>query len=200
MRKYFTSDNNPMKNPVIAKKQGMKMIGDNNPMKRLGVKEKQSKSWKKRWKEKRDECIENIKNGMNGAGVKEKISLASIKNWKNEKYRNKVYAGWNVSRQGKMNKSEMKLFDFIKDYGFVFTGDFSYMIGNKNPDFVNIKNMNVIELFGDIFHSQDEAEKRIKYMKENGFDCLIIWSDELNKNMSKVKQKIFTFIKNKIGE
>ncbi len=197
MRNDISGDNNPMKNPIIAKKQGQKMIGDKNPMKRDVVKKKQSESWKKRWNEKRDECVGKIKNGMNKSLVKEKISVAKKKNWQDENYKRKVYVGWNVSRQGKMNKAEKRLFNIIKNIGFVFTGDFSFMIGNKNPDFINFDNKMVIEMFGDIFHTQDEAEQRVKYMNQYGFDCLIIWCDEINKNLSKVEQKIFTFIKNK---
>lgn len=196
MKRDISGENNPMKNILWAKKQGLKISGENNPMKDKETREKLSKSWKNRWKNKRYECINNIKSGMTD-DVKKQISSQKIKNWKNKDFRQKVYAGWNATLNGKMNKTEQKLFNVIKEYGFVFTGDFSFILSGKNPDFVNFETKQIIELFGDIFHTRQEAGERINHMKNNGYECLIIWSDEINKNLSKTTKKIIEYINQK---
>lgn len=52
----------------------------------------------------------------------------------------------------------------------------------KIPDFVNLENKLVIELFGNYHHLRDLLEeeeiKIIKFYKDQGWDCRIIWEDE----------------------
>jgi hypothetical protein len=62
---------------------------------------------------------------------------------------------------------------------FEYTGDFSFWIGRKNPDFVNKENKLVIEYFGEYYHSKEEETPRINYFKKFGYKTLIIWESEL---------------------
>jgi len=70
---------------------------------------------------------------------------------------------------------------FHKKYKFVGNG--IYWITNFNPDFVNIKNKKIIELYGDYWHNrQDIKEKdklRIPTYKKYGYKILIVWEHEL---------------------
>ena len=73
-----------------------------------------------------------------------------------------------------------------------YCGNFSFIIGSRNPDFVNIDGRKqVIELYGDYWHKGESGEERINHFKEYGFDCLIIWESELG-NEEKVRQKVLT--------
>lgn len=99
------------------------------------------------------------------------------------------------------NKPEKILIQLFKDLkvNFKYSGDFSYWIDGKNPDFVDEKNKKVIEFFGSYFHDiiisksrKDHELERINHFKNNGFECLIIWEEEL-KNIKKVIQRILHF-------
>jgi len=67
-----------------------------------------------------------------------------------------------------------------------FTGDFSFWIGTKNPDFTNINGKKaVIEHFGQYYHSQwyfpntMSEEATIEYYKAWGFRCIILKEEYL---------------------
>lgn len=81
------------------------------------------------------------------------------------------------------NKAEVKL-QKILDRKFPgqyqYVGDWKLIIGRKNPDFINLRDNKIIELFGRYWHQENDTEKRIAYFAERGFQTLIIWEDELN--------------------
>lgn len=96
----------------------------------------------------------------------------------------------------KPNKPEMMLnniLDTIQPNVWSYVGDGSFLVGNKCPDFHSNKEDKVIELFGDYWHKKDEEDGRIKYFKDNGFDCLIIWEHELS-DFSTLLHKLVPFI------
>jgi dTDP-4-amino-4,6-dideoxygalactose transaminase/intein/homing endonuclease len=101
----------------------------------------------------------------------------------------------------KINKSESKLFEIIEETcpkEFVFNGNCEkkLIINRKIPDFVNVNGKNkVIELFGQYWHKKIDEKNRIKLFKKHGYDCLIIWDNEL-KNTEIVKSKIRNFLYN----
>lgn len=108
--------------------------------------------------------------------------------------------------KSKPNKQEIKLQKILdtltKSKKFIFTGNFSFWIDGKNPDFLDEKNKKVIEFFGDYWHSKDitglekieEEENRKKHFLKNGYQCLIIWESEL-KDLDVLTVKILNFIK-----
>ena len=124
--------------------------------------------------------------------------------WLNPEYAKKVCA---TNTHG-MNKPEKVLNEIIEPLGFIFVGNYDFMVHGKNPDFVNHSNKKIIEHFGDWWHgvryrsgayndydsNEIHAQKRIDHFKSYGYECLIIWENEL-KNMSKVIEKILEFNK-----
>jgi len=103
------------------------------------------------------------------------------------------------------NKPERKLIELLKDskLPYEYTGDYSVIIGNKNPDFVNVNGQKkIIELFGDYWHSPKNkhlrwhsTEKGTKEVySKYGFKTLVIWQHELN-DTQKVLQKLLLFEK-----
>jgi len=105
------------------------------------------------------------------------------------------------------NKSEIILKEIIEKIipdEYLYTGwqtpGKTVMIGGLRPDFFNINNQKkVIELFGTRFHpvelSREDTENTRKRIYNNfGFDCLVIWEDEL-KNPTGVITKLLQFVK-----
>ena len=110
------------------------------------------------------------------------------------------------SQNIKPTKPEICLENILEKFfpKYEYTGDFSYLIGRKNPDFINNVNgqKKIIEMFGDYWHSKtrtgrtkkQEENQRIKHFAKHGYKTLIIWESEL-KNIEKVIQKIQMFDK-----
>lgn len=88
-------------------------------------------------------------------------------------------------------KPELEFMRICKKYNlpFKYVGDGQVWIGKLNPDFINIDGKKeVVEIFGEYWHSpvlrknlRETAtyEGRRKRFKEYGFDCKIIWENEL---------------------
>ena len=84
---------------------------------------------------------------------------------------------------------------------YKYVGDNSLIIGYKNPDFVNIYNNKLIEMFGTYWHRNDYPEKRIEMFEKYGYKTLIIWENELDpklKNYDKNKSICENILDNKI--
>lgn len=86
---------------------------------------------------------------------------------------------------------------FPSEYKFV--GDFSFVLGGRSPDFMNVNGQKkLIEFYGDYWHDSDRfpstqtSDERIKYFKKYGFETLIIWESEL-KDTQKLEKKIKVF-------
>ena len=83
------------------------------------------------------------------------------------------------------NFLEQKLNDILQSNfpnQFKYVGNRQVTIGNRNPDFVSTDGKKqVIELFGDYWHRNDNPEERIARYKEVGWDALVIWEHELSR-------------------
>ena len=97
----------------------------------------------------------------------------------------------------KPNKPEQILINlFEKDnLPFKYVGAGEVWFGNRNPDFINTNGAKqVIELLGTYWHPLFDGANRIEHYKQYGFDCLIIWEDELE-DTKKIIKKVEKFIK-----
>jgi hypothetical protein len=126
------------------------------------------------------------------------------KKWDDPSYVKKVMK----ARHAHPNNSEMKLIKILdrNQLPFSYTGDGKVTIGGLCPDFIhNNGDKKVMELFGRIYHDPDVSFKdeipwcqqyfgRMAYYSQFGYNCLIIWDDELN-NEVKVAEKIRRFSK-----
>ena len=93
----------------------------------------------------------------------------------------------------KPTKPELRVLKIIEDYDFPFkyVGDGEKIIGGYNPDFVATDgSKKVIEVFGRAFHDPEVSFlKKISFnrtfdgrkmvMRQYGYDCLILWDNEL---------------------
>lgn len=119
--------------------------------------------------------------------------------WQDEEFVNKITKSLNI----KPTKPEWilgTLLDGLFPGEYQYSGDFSFWIGGKNPDFLNINGQKkIIELFGDYWHSPEIVGKsiinqcleRIYHFNKYGYKTLIIWEKDLNlKNIPKLKQDL----------
>lgn len=91
----------------------------------------------------------------------------------------------------KPTKPEIALSNLVaKDnLPFKYVGEGEVWLGNHNPDFINTNGKKqVIELFGTYWHPVFDVAQRIEHYKQYGFDCLIIWEDELKKPEAVLKK------------
>jgi len=105
------------------------------------------------------------------------------------------------------NKTENKLGSILERnrLPFHYVGDGKVTIGGLCPDFIhNDGDKKVVELFGRVFHDPDFTFKdqirwhqqywgRMAYYSQFGYECLIIWDDELI-NEEKVVERIKSWV------
>lgn len=127
-----------------------------------------------------------------------KLQIAAKKRWENKEYIEKLRQSMNL-KPNKQEKILIKLFE-QNNLPYKFVGDWSFVIGRKCPDFVNVNGeKKVIELFGTWwhknkpnipFHQTEEGTKQ--HYAKFGWGTLIIWERELA-NLDSVLEKIKNF-------
>ena len=77
-----------------------------------------------------------------------------------------------------------------------YVGDGKFIIGGKNPDFVNVNGKKkIIELNGVFWHKDQNPQDRIDLFKQYGFETLIITDEELYEKPAEIYKKIKQFCK-----
>lgn len=94
------------------------------------------------------------------------------------------------------NKCEIKLLKILESMypgEWKFVGDGQVIIDGKCPDFININGRKqIIELYGERWHQNDDPQDRIKVFKPFGYDTIVIWVKELQ-NTKKLKRRLESF-------
>jgi len=149
-----------------------------------------SKRAKEMWEVDRDNQIKKIKKGISD-DAKKRCSDRMIKNNPMAIRSNveKMMKSLRQSLRVRPNKPEKELMDIFErnNIKFDYVGDLSYLIDGKNPDFINIENNQIIELFGEFWHSDNnpwyetsnDEKSRVEFFRERGWKCLVIWDSEL---------------------
>jgi len=131
-----------------------RMTGDKNPNKTIEARNRKSKLMKRKW---------------------EDLSSA----YHSESYLKKLSKSLNL----KPNKCEVKILNILNESfpgEWEYTGDYSFWINGKNPDFVNFSRKLIIEHFGSFWHKGDDPEERKSFFKKFGYETLVIWEYELS--------------------
>lgn len=131
-------------------------------------------------------------------------SISMKKNYEDPEYLKKVQQ-WLKIKPNYPEKFLIKILGDICTNAYKYTGDFSFWIGRRNPDFTNKTEKKVIEFFGEYYHGEkyrktindfktnEEHEKEtIEYYKNHDYKCLVIWWKDL-KNIVKLSEKIIFF-------
>jgi very-short-patch-repair endonuclease len=125
-----------------------------------------------------------------------KASIASKKNWENIEYVKKVRARKTPSGL------EIKFIDLINEnnWNLIYIGDFQLNIGRKFPDFWD-GDKKLVELFGYYHNDEEEAQQKIEHYKKFGYDCLVVWASDLNKNQKdRTVKKVLDFLGEELHE
>lgn len=94
-------------------------------------------------------------------------------------------------------KPERAIMDICKKFElpYKYVGDGQVWLGNRNPDFINTNGRRqVIEMLGTYWHPLFDGAERLEHYKQFGFDCLVIWEDELKNSLS-LERKLRRFNK-----
>lgn len=143
-----------------------------------------------------DEVKKNMSIAQTGrqhnSKTKKELSISSIKNWQDPEYVKKQYK----ARAVRPNKPEtyiLNLLNRLYPNEWKYTGNFSFTINGKCPDFTNCNGQKkVIEFNGSYWHQDDIPGHRESIFAEFGYQTLIIWDYEL-KNFQRLKAKIRNF-------
>lgn len=122
-----------------------------------------------------------------------------------EKNRQAILACWQdpeyVAKQMRArgvrpNRLEIELLTILAPFGFKYVGDGQLIIGGKCPDFWNGDHQ-LIELYGNYWHSDDDPGERIDHFASHGYDCIVIWEHELQ-DVEQVNAKVATYAKTNV--
>ena len=131
-------------------------------------------------------------------GIESKTKKMKEK-WKDPIFLKKQY----FSRNIKPNKPENLILEILNKLHLLkwkYTGDYSFWINGKNPDFTNENEKKIIEFFGEWWHgkkftgkSEEENElSRIKHFEKEGYKVLVIWENRI-KNKEDIERMIVEF-------
>jgi G:T-mismatch repair DNA endonuclease (very short patch repair protein) len=163
--------------------------------KEVGKKISVSKKGKKNSKSHCESMSRAMKKQLSNPAYCKMISKARKKLWSNSDFKEKQIKRMMLSTHRKPNKPELYLMGFLNEHypsEWRYVGDGQVIIGGKNPDFINMNGKKaVILLHGLYWHLQMKQKKRpyltreeveiedIKHYKKYGFNCLIVWEDEV---------------------
>lgn len=164
------------------------------------TKEKLSEKAKKRWQNPR--FRKKMSEVLTGRKFSEEAKRKMADLWRDEEYVQHVIAGFHR----KPTEPEQKIISVCRENNFPFNycGDGSFMVDILNPDFISTDgSKKIIEVFGRAFHDPDVSFFKVSwhrqywgrkaYLSQLGYDCLIIWDDEL-RNEKAVVERIRDFI------
>ncbi len=164
------------------------------------TKEKLSEKARKRWQNPR--FREKMSKVLTGRKFSDEAKMRMADLWRDENYVKKVIAGLHI----KPTKPERKVIAICENHAlpFHYCGDRSFMVDILNPDFISTDGTKkVIEVFGRAFHDPDVSFFKVSWHRQYwgrmaryaqlGYDCLIIWDDELG-DEGKIVERINTFI------
>ena len=57
-------------------------------------------------------------------------------------------------------------------------------------DTFNLDNKKLVELFGDYYHKGENPHDKIDYYKNIGYDCIVVWASEIERNLGDVLVRI----------
>jgi len=115
--------------------------------------------------------------------TKKTIALKKKVQWQNPEYREKVIKNSLKGLLKRPTSLEKQMLGIIQKHGlpYKYTGDGSFLIGYKNPDFVNTDGQKVcIEVANTFHHNEDYEEKRKEHFAKWGWHCIVFRTDKLD--------------------
>lgn len=184
----------------IKRKMALSKLGDKNPARDPRFIEDYRKRIKS-YLEQHDPPMKGKKHSEK-AKLKIKLNHWSRKVYQSEEIKKEFFRKMIKNIIKKPNKKEILLNNILQTNfpnEWEYTGDGRFWIGNKCPDFINMNERKLIELFGDYWHTkkihcvEDTEDGRENYFQRYGYCTLIIWENEL-KDIGRLKEKIIKFM------
>lgn len=150
------------------------------------------------------ETRQKLSESKRNSGIKSDTTAANKRTrelWADPEWKEMMLKKLRAAFQKKPNKSEQKLIDIFTRNGmsYEYVGDGKVILNGLIPDFLNVDGKKkIVELFGRHWHDREDAKwhqtelGRIMAYNSVGFDCLVIWENEL-KEETKVLQKLKAF-------
>lgn len=118
--------------------------------------------------------------GKRSIESKKRYKIAALKRWKNKGYREKVIK--NVMKalfNNRPTSLEKQMITIIKKnkLPFIYTGDGSFLVGYKNPDFIHINKKIAIEVANLFHHSKEYEPQRKKHFNNYGWQVFVFFED-----------------------
>lgn len=126
-----------------------------------------------------------INNPMKDPKTAKKHSETMKIKWKDIFYRDKVIKNTLKGLFKRPTSLEKQMIEIIKrnNLPYKYTGDGSFLIGYKNPDFINTNGKKIcIEVANTIHHKEDYEQKRKEHFAKYGWKCIVFRTNNLYEN------------------
>jgi very-short-patch-repair endonuclease len=147
------------------------------------TRKKISETFKKLWQT--PEFRERRITALQTRECKQKISTSQKKKYQNPEFRERMIKASLKGLLKRPTSLEKQMLAIIEKHSlpYRYTGDGSFLIGYKNPDFVNTDGQKIcIEVANTFHHAEDYEEKRKEHFKKWGWDCIVFRGDKLDEN------------------
>lgn len=111
----------------------------------------------------------------------QKISIKSKARWADKEYRERVVKAILKGKLVRPTSLEKKAIEVIQKYNlpYKYVGDGSFLIGYKNPDFVNINGEKKLVEIGNVFHHQGNyVEDRKAHFAKYGWESKFLINNQ----------------------
>lgn len=119
-----------------------------------------------------------------------------VKVWSDPEYKERTVRAMRRAESVRPTKPELELDTLLNAFfpnEYKYTGDGSFILGGKNPDFIHVAGQKkIIEMWGDYWHQGENPEDRAQIFRPFGFQTLVIWESELS-NPERVISRIKEF-------
>lgn len=115
--------------------------------------------------------------------TRKRLRSIGLEKWKDSKYRENQIELIVKGLMKRPTSLERQMIKIIKKHNlpFKYVGDGSFLIGFRNPDFVNIDGEKIcIEVANIYHHPENYPKKRIKHFKKWGWKCIVFRTDTLD--------------------
>lgn len=148
----------------------------------------------------RDKMSKIIKKRAENPDWIEKLSKAQKRLWKDPEERSKRIKATRKALFTRPTLPEQRVISVIQEYDlpFRYVGDGEAIVAGLNPDFISFDNQKIIEVFGRVFHDPEQSFFEVPWNKQywgrlarysqSGYDCLILWDDELDDEIEVVEK------------
>ena len=145
-----------------------------------------SSFWKNSWNK--------GKTGIYSKETLKKMSIGMKIRWEDKSYRERIIKASLKGMLKRPTSLEQQMIAIIKKYNlpYKYTGNGSFLVGYKNPDFVNINGeKKLIEVGNTYHHDKNYARNRSNFFKQYGWKTVVFITQQLDE--SKVLKRLEGF-------